>query len=250
MKTVFISGASAGFGAACARRFAASGHKLVLAARRIERLNELREEIGLSNAHPVELDVRDHQAVEASIKSLPADFARIDVLVNNAGLALGLDSTHQGVLDDWETMIDTNIKGLLFLTRAILPDMVERKSGHIINIGSVAGSWPYPGGNVYGSTKAFVQQFSRNMRCDLTGTHVRVTNIEPGLAQTEFSLVRFKGDKERAAKSYAGKKPLTAEDIAEAVHWASTLPEHVNINSIELMPTCQSWAGFQVHAAG
>jgi NADP-dependent 3-hydroxy acid dehydrogenase YdfG len=171
----------------------------------------------------------------------------VDLLVNNAGLALGLEPAHLTNIEDWERMIDTNIKGVVYCTRAILPFMVKRNKGHIINIGSVAGSWPYPGGNVYGSTKAFVAQFSRNLRNDLFGTKVRCTNIEPGMANTEFSTVRFKGDKNRADKVYENTKPLTSEDIAEAVYWCATLPEHVNINSIELMSVYQTWNAFRIY---
>jgi 3-hydroxy acid dehydrogenase/malonic semialdehyde reductase len=241
-KTAFITGASAGFGEGCARRFAREGWRLVLVARRLERLRDLQKELGGNEKiHIIPLDIQQKTAVKNAIDKLPEKFRNIDVLVNNAGLALGLEPSHTANLEDWETMVDTNIKGLLYCTRLILPGMVKRNKGHIINIGSTAGNWPYPGGNVYGATKAFVKQFSRNLRADLFGTKVRVTNIEPGLAETEFSMVRFKGDSDRANQVYKGTQPLTAEDIAEVVFWVTSLPEHVNINRIEVMPTDQTW---------
>lgn len=194
------------------------------------------------------LDVRDRSSIEAALTSLPAEWRNIDVLVNNAGLALGIEPAQHASLQDWEEMIDTNNKGLVYMTRAILPGMIARNVGHIINMGSIAGSWPYPGGNVYGATKAFVRQFSFNLRTDLHGTALRVTDIEPGLAGgTEFSNIRFKGDDARADHVYQGVKPLTAEDVTEAVWWVATLPEHVNINVIEMMPVGQSQAGLRVH---
>ena len=218
VKTVFITGASAGFGEACARAFATPGNRLVLAARRMEKLASLREELTqAAGVHIVQLDVRDRHAVEAVVASLPAEFREIDVLVNNAGLALGLEPAHQVAIEDWEVMVDTNVKGLMYCTRAILPGMVERNRGHIVNISSTAASWPYPGGNVYGGTKAFVSQFSRILRADLLGTRVRVSCIQPGMAETEFSNVRFKGDDELASKVYAGAAALTAADIADTV---------------------------------
>ena len=240
--TVFVTGASAGFGAEIARRFIATGARVVLAARREDRLEALVAELG-PNAQAVVLDVRDRAAVEAVI----ARFDDIDVLVNNAGLARGLNPAPTAVLDDWEQMVDTNCKGLMQVTRAVLPGMVARKKGHVINLGSVAGTYPYPGGNVYGATKAFVHQFSLNLRSDLHGTGVRVTCIEPGLVGgTEFSLVRFDGQADKAAAVYANTQPLTASDIAEAVLWATAQPAHVNINVIELMPVVQSFAPFQI----
>jgi NADP-dependent 3-hydroxy acid dehydrogenase YdfG len=196
--------------------------------------------------HAVTLDVRDREAVSAVFSSLPADFAEVDLLVNNAGLALGLEPAYRASLDDWDTMVDTNIKGVMYCTRALLPGMVARNRGHVINIGSVAGSWPYPGGNVYGASKAFVQQFSRNLRADLLGTAVRVTNIAPGMAETEFSRVRFKGDEELAHRVYAGTEPLQAQDIADIVVWVSTVPARVNINSVEVMAVCQAWGPLAV----
>jgi 3-hydroxy acid dehydrogenase / malonic semialdehyde reductase len=250
-QTVFITGASSGFGAAAARLFAAQGDRLVLAARRFEPLERLRDELrGSAEVQLLQLDVRDRRAVEAAINSLSGDFQKVDILLNNAGLALGLEPSHQVDLDDWETMIDTNIKGLTYCTRFLLPGMVERRRGHVINLGSTAGSWPYPGGNVYGGTKAFVEQFSRNLRTDLIGTGVRVTCIKPGLAETEFSKVRFKGDEETASQVYAGVDPLTAEDIAGIILWVSQQPTHVNINSLEVMCVNQCWGPLVVHREG
>ena len=243
--TVFITGASSGFGAAIAHRFAASGARVVAAARRSDRLKDLAAELG-PRLLPVTLDVRDRAAVAEAIAGLPGEFAQIDLLVNNAGGALGLNPAQDADLDDWDQMIDTNCKGLVYVARAILPGMVARGAGHVINLGSVAGSYPYPGGNVYGGTKAFVHQFSLNLRSDLHGTGVRVTCVEPGMADTEFSLTRFSGDKAKADAVYAGMQPLTPDDIAESIHWAATLPEHVNVNTIELMPTTQSFSPFQV----
>ena len=242
---ILITGATAGFGQDIARRFAQDGHRLVLIGRRQDRLAALVAELG--NAHAVTLDVRDRDAVCAAIASLPPEFAETDVLVNNAGLALGVAPAQSASLDDWHTMVDTNVKGLMTVTHAILPGMVARDRGHVINIGSVAGNWPYPGGNVYGATKAFVRQFSLNLRADLAGTRVRVTDIEPGLvAGTEFSEVRFAGDAARAATVYKGTEPLQAADVTDAVHWVATRPAHVNINTLELMPVCQSFAGLTI----
>jgi 3-hydroxy acid dehydrogenase/malonic semialdehyde reductase len=241
--TVFITGASSGFGEACARRFGTAGSELILAARRMERLEKLSKELSVPT-HLVKLDVRDRASVEKAIAGLPRNFSEVDVLINNAGLSLGLEPAHKTNLDDWETMVDTNVKGLMYFSRLILPGMVERNRGHIINLGSVAGAYPYPGGNVYGATKAFVKQFSLNLRADLVGTKIRVTDVEPGLAETEFSLVRFKGDAARAKAVYQGTKPVTAQDIAEVIFWVSTLPEHVNVNRIEIMPVCQAFGPF------
>jgi len=248
VKTIFITGASAGFGEACARAFAAEGHRLVLTARRIERLEQLRGELQeAAGVHLVGLDVRDRTAVEAAVAGLPAEFRDIDVLVNNAGLALGLQPAHQVDIEDWEVMVDTNIKGVMYCTRALLPGMVQRKRGAIVNISSVAANWPYPGGNVYGASKAFVSQFSRNLRCDLAGTGVRVTCIEPGMVETEFSKVRFKGDEDRAAQVYAGMEAMSAADIAEIVTWVASRPGNVNINTLEVMCTDQTWGPFAVN---
>ena len=244
---VFVTGASAGFGEAIARSFVRGGHKVVATARRKDRLEALAQELG-DALLPLELDVRDRAACEAIPNQLPAEFAAIDVLVNNAGLALGLEPAHQASLDDWQTMIDTNCTGLVQVTRALLPGMVERNRGHVFNLGSIAGSWPYAGGNVYGATKAFVRQFSLNLRADLAGKAIRVTDIEPGLCGgTEFSAVRFHGDTDKAAKVYQDVQPLTAEDIADTIYWIATRPAHVNINTIEMMPVAQSFAGLSVH---
>lgn len=243
---IFVTGASSGFGAAIARRFLAEGHHVVACARRGERLAALADGLDAKRLHSATLDVRDNAAVEALVASLPAPFAAIDVLVNNAGLALGLEPAHRALLDDWERMVDTNIKGLMYVTRAVTPGMVARGRGHVINIGSIAGEWPYPGGNAYGGTKAFVRQFSLNLRADFVGTGVRVSDVEPGLAETEFSLVRFHGDAEKAKTVYAGVQPLTADDVADTVHWIATRPAHVNVNTISLMPECQAFSPLAV----
>jgi NADP-dependent 3-hydroxy acid dehydrogenase YdfG len=242
-KTALITGATSGFGAACARRFAKEGWRLILSGRRTERLEELRRDIGEAVTAVITLDVRDREAVFSALQGL----SDVDLLLNNAGLALGLEPAWEVDPEDWETMVDTNIKGVMYCTRAILPGMVNRNRGHIVNIGSIAGSWPYPGGNVYGATKAFVQQFSRNLRADLLGTRVRVTNIEPGMAESEFSKVRFKGDDGRAGTVYKGTEPLRPDDIAEVVFFAATLPSHVNVNTLEVMSIDQSWGPLAVH---
>jgi NADP-dependent 3-hydroxy acid dehydrogenase YdfG len=243
---VLVTGASAGFGEVIAQRFAAEGARVIVCARRTERIEALAERLG-ERAHALTLDVTDRAAVDRALASLPADFAAIDVLVNNAGLALGIEPAHRASLEHWEQMIATNVRGLLYVTRALLPGMVARQRGHVVNVSSVAGTYPYPGGNVYGATKAFVTQLSLGLRADLIGHRVRVTDIEPGLAETEFSLVRFEGDAQAAAKPYAGIEPLTAEDVAEAVIWAVRQPRHVNVNRIELMPVMQAFAGFAFH---
>jgi len=238
--TVVVTGASSGFGAAIARRFAADGARVIAAARRTDRLADLARETG---AEPLALDVRDREAVANSLAGIEAD-----ILVNNAGLAAGLEPAQRADLDDWDQMIETNCAGLVYCTRALLPGMVERGRGHVINMGSVAGTYPYPGGNVYGATKAFVHQFSINLRSDLHGTGVRVTCVEPGLSGgTEFSVVRFGGDEVKAGAVYEGTEPLRAADIAEAVYWAASMPRHVNINVIEMMATAQSIAPYQIH---
>ena len=242
---VFVTGASSGFGAAVTRRFAAAGARVVAAARRADRLKDLAAELG-PRLLPVTLDVRDRAAVSDTVAALPPEFAAVDVLVNNAGLALGLGPAQEADLDEWDQMIDTNCKGLVYCTRAILPGMVARRRGHVINLGSVAGTYPYPGGNVYAGTKAFVHQFSLDLRSDVHGTGVRVTCVEPGMADTEFSTVRFSGDKSKADAVYTGMRPMTADDIAESIYWAATMPQHVNVNVIELMATAQSFAPFQV----
>ncbi len=244
---IFVTGATAGFGQSITRRFIATGHKVIASGRRAERLKELKDELG-DNLYTVQLDVRNRAAIDEVIASLPAEWRNIDVLVNNAGLALGVEPAHKANIEDWEDMIDTNNKGLVYMTRAVLPAMVERNVGHIVNIGSIAGSWPYLGGNVYGATKAFVRQFSLNLRTDLHGTALRVTDIEPGLVGgTEFSNVRFKGDDDKAGQVYEGTTALTAEDVTEAVYWVTTLPKHVNINTLEIMPVTQTTAGLKVH---
>lgn len=246
-KLVFITGASAGFGVAMARRFVASGSAVILAGRRADRLQALAAELG-EQALPLVLDVRDRAAVEAAVRNLPPAFAAVDLLINNAGLALGLEPAQRASLDDWQRMIDTNVTGLVNVTHALLPGLVARGAGHVVNIGSTAGEWPYPGGNVYGATKAFVHQFSMNLRADLLGTPVRVSNIEPGLCGgTEFSAVRFHGDDSKAAKVYENTVPLTAEDVADSVHWVATRPPHVNINNLQLMPVCQANGPLAVH---
>ncbi|MGO9782757.1 MAG: SDR family oxidoreductase [Streptosporangiaceae bacterium] len=249
-RTVFVTGASAGFGEAIARRFAADGARLIISARRSDRIAELAKELG-SDVLPLTLDVRDRAAVAGAVSELPPEFAAIDVLVNNAGLALGLEPAYDASLDDWDAMIDTNCKGLAYCTRAVLPGMVQRGHGHVINLGSIAGTYPYPGGNVYGATKAFVHQFSLDLRSDLQGTGVRVTSVEPGLSGgTEFSVVRFGGDRAKAGQVYEGVHPLEAGDVAEAVHWAAVLPSHVNINVIEMMPVAQSFGPLAVAREG
>lgn len=237
-KVVMITGATGAFGAAFARRFAALGSKLILTGRDLSKFNSLLDEVKVP-VHLMKFDVRDRKAVEAELAALPPEFREIDLLVNNAGLALGADPAFKANLDDWEVMIDTNDKALAIITGLILPGMVERGRGHIINISSTAGSYPYPGGHVYCASKAFVTQFSLSLRADLIGTGVRVTCVEPGMVQTDFSLVRFKGDAEKAAKVYADTVPLTAEDVAETVTWTATLPPHFNVNRVEIMPTTQ-----------
>jgi 3-hydroxy acid dehydrogenase/malonic semialdehyde reductase len=239
-----VTGATSGFGRAIAERFAAEGGRVIVAGRRTGRLAELARLLG-DRAHPLTLDVRDRGAVEAAIAGLPAAWSAIDVLVNNAGLALGLEPAYQASLDAWETMIDTNCRGLVTCTRAVLPGMVERRRGHVVSIGSVAGAYPYPGGNVYGATKAFVHQFSQNLKAELIGTAVRSTVIEPGMAETEFSVVRLK-DEAKAKAVYQGVQPLTAADVADAVLWCVTRPPHVNVNVLELMPAQQGFGPFAV----
>ncbi len=243
---VFITGASAGFGQALARWFVQRGHRVIGTGRRQERLTALRNELG-ANFHGLAFDLCDEAALNQALAALPAEFQPIDVLVNNAGLARGLEPAQRADWADWQQMIDTNISALARITHRLLPAMVERNRGHIINLGSIAGSYPYPGSNVYGATKAFVKQFSLNLRADLLGTRVRVSNIEPGLCGgTEFSQVRFHGDAARAAAVYAGVQALSAEDVAAVIGWVAELPEHVNINRLELMPTAQSFAGLAV----
>ncbi|MBU3619698.1 SDR family NAD(P)-dependent oxidoreductase [Polynucleobacter sp. JS-Fieb-80-E5] len=249
--TVLVTGATAGFGEATARRFLAHGHKVVAVGRRTDRLEALKSSLPADqqkNLLTLVLDVCDSAHVDTLASTLPVEFSEVTVLVNNAGLALGLEPAYQAKVSDWDQMIDTNIKGLVHMTRAFLPGMVERKCGHVINVGSVAGLYPYPGSNVYGSTKAFVKQFSLNLRADLLGTPLRVTCVEPGLSSgTEYSNVRFKGDDEKAEKVYEGVHALSADDIAEAIYWTATLPAHMNINALEVMPVQQSFAGTTLH---
>ena len=249
--TVLVTGATAGFGEATARRFLAHGHKVVAVGRRIDRLEALKNSLPADQQKKLftmVVDVCNSTQVDSLASVLPAEFSKVTVLVNNAGLALGLEPAHKAFLTDWDQMIDTNIKGLVHMSRAFLPGMVERKCGHVINLGSVAANYPYPGGNVYGGTKAFVKQFSLNLRADLIGTPVRVTCIEPGMcAGTEFSNVRFKGDDDKAEKVYTGVQALSADDVAEAIYWSATLPSHMNINVLEVMPVQQAFNAFNVH---
>ncbi len=241
-----VTGATAGFGRAIVERFIQEGIRVIGVGRRQERLQELTEAFGADKFFGLAADVNDREALFAGIKALPVEFAAIDILVNNAGLALGLEPAQKANLDNWDQMIQTNCQALVSITRAVLPGMIERGKGHVVNMGSTASEWPYFGANVYGATKAFVHQFSLNLRADLAGTPIRVTNIEPGLAGgTEFSNVRL-GDDEKAAAVYAGTEPLTPQDVADAVHWVVSRPPHVNINAIQLMPVCQSFAGFTV----
>jgi 3-hydroxy acid dehydrogenase/malonic semialdehyde reductase len=243
---VLITGASSGFGEAMARKFVQTGHRVIAAARRMDKLQQLQAELGAALLG-VELDVTDKASIASMLANLPVEWRDIDVLVNNAGLALGVAPAQNASLDDWETMIDTNNKGLVRMTHALLPHFMERKNGVILNIGSIAGSTAYPGGNVYGATKAFVDQFTLNLRADLIGTGVRASNIAPGLCGgTEFSNVRLKGDDIAAAKVYQGTQPLTAIDIAETAYWIATLPPHVNINYIEMMPMCQGFGSLAI----
>ena len=243
---VLVTGASSGFGEAMARVFVAHGHKVIAAARRAERLQHLREELGAALL-PLVLDVTDKDSIAAGLAQLPAEWQAIDVLINNAGLALGTEPAQQASIDEWETMIDTNAKGLVRMTHAILPGMVARASGVIINVGSIAGNTPYPGGNVYGASKAFVEQFTRNLRADLVGTGVRATDLAPGFCgETEFWQVRLRGDSEAAAKVHTGTVPLSARDIAETAYWIATLPSHINVNLLELMPTCQGYSALTI----
>lgn len=242
---VLVTGASAGFGEAIARRFVKEGHQVILIARREERLQKLQEELGNACLKIIACDIAKIERIEEEL----GEYAKeIDVLVNNAGLALGVAPFDECLREDFEEMIETNILGVVRLTHYLLPFMVKRGSGHIINLGSIAGNYPYPGGNVYGGTKAFLKQFSLNLRADLVDKNIRVSNIEPGLCGgSEFSVVRFKGDRQRAEELYKNTHPLMPEDIAESVFWVASLPSHININSIELMPTTQAFSPFKVH---
>lgn len=244
MKTALITGATSGFGRAAVQRFVRAGWRVVATGRRADRLQALVDELG-DNVHAAAFDIRDAQAMQDALDALPPEFSDIDLLVNNAGLAQGTEPAQSASLDDWRTMIDTNITALVTLTRALLPSLIERR-GAIINISSTAANYPYPGGNVYGGSKAFVSQFSLNLRVDLHGTGVRVTTLEPGIAQTEFTLVRTGGDQAASDAVYAGAMPMVADDIAETIYWIATLPPHLNVNRLEMMPTSQSFAGFQI----
>lgn len=244
---VFITGATSGFGAAAARRYVAAGGKVIATGRREDRLIELRDELGHDNCHIIPLDVRDRAAMEAAIAAIPAPFDAINIVLANAGLALGLQPAAEADLDDWQTMIDTNISGMVYTVRLLLPGLIARGGGHVVTLGSVAGEFAYPGGSVYAATKAFVKHFALAIRSDLQGKNVRVTDIEPGLTETEFSLVRFKGDEGKAGNVYSGAKAMNADDIAESIFWATSLPEHVNINKIQLMATTQAIGPFDIY---
>jgi 3-hydroxy acid dehydrogenase/malonic semialdehyde reductase len=243
--TALVTGATSGIGLACAERLVREGARVVAVGRRSDRLAALAARLGAA-IHPLALDVTDRAALEGALAALPPPFDAVDLLVNSAGMALGLEPAHRASLDDWERMIDTNCRALVHVTRLLLPGMVSRDRGHVVNIGSVAGNYPYPGGNVYGGTKAFVRQFSLALRADLLGTRVRVTNVEPGMVETEFSVVRFQGDAARAGKVYEGMTPLSAADVADAVAWCVTRPPHVNVNTLEVMPVQQAFSPFAV----
>ncbi|GLK91796.1 SDR family NAD(P)-dependent oxidoreductase [Pseudomonas turukhanskensis] len=245
---VFITGATSGFGRATARRFAAAGWTLIITGRRLERLLALQDELSAQvPVHVVQLDVRDADAVQQAVATLPPGFQRIRALINNAGLALAPQPAQTVALPDWHTMIDTNITGLVNVTHALLPSLLETGQGaSIVNIGSVAGAWPYPGGHVYGASKAFVQQFSYNLRCDLIASGVRVTDIAPGIAETEFTLVRTHGNQAASDALYGSTTPLTAEDVAEQIFYVCNLPDHININRLEVVPTRQAWAAYAI----
>ena len=248
MKTAIVTGATAGIGEAAVRAFAGAGWRVIGTGRRADRLEALADEIGRDTLHTIAFDIRDEAAREQALRDLPDGFRDVDLLVNNAGLALGTAPAQESKLDDWMTMIDTNVVALVAMTRLLLPGLIARK-GAIINLSSVAANYPYTGGNVYGATKAFARQFSLCLRSDLHGTGVRVTSIEPGMVETEFTTVRT-GDKAASDKLYAGSNPMTGEDIAQTMLWVASLPPHLNINSLELMPVSQSFAGFQVAREG
>ena len=244
-RTALITGATSGFGAAAVHRFAKAGWKVIATGRRAERLQPLVDAYGADTVHAAAFDIRDAAAMQRALGDVPAAFAQVDLLVNNAGLAQGTAPAQRANLEDWRTMIDTNITALVTLTHHLLPQLVERR-GAIINVSSVAGVYPYAGGNTYGGTKAFVSQFSLGLRSDLHGTGVRVTTLEPGMAETEFTVVRTHGDQAASDTLYAGANPMTADDIAEQILWIANLPPHLNINRLEVMPVSQSYAGFQV----
>lgn len=247
-KVALVTGASAGFGKAIVTKLIEDGYRIIVAARRLEKLTELQTIFGQDKVYPVQMDITKTEMIDQVLKSLPEEWSQIDLLINNAGLAIGLDKAYEANFEDWMTMINTNIIGLTYLTRQILPQMVDRNSGMIIDLGSTAGTIPYPGGNIYGATKAFVKQFSLNLRADLAGTKIRVTNIEPGLCEgTEFSSVRFNGDENRVDAVYQGANAIQPIDIANTVSWIVSQPEHVNINRIEIMPVSQSYGPQPVH---
>lgn len=245
-RIALVTGATSGFGEAMARRLIAGGAKVIATGRRTDRLDALAKELATDRLLTRELDVRSAASIDALLPSLPDAFAAIDVLYNNAGLALGLGKAHEADLDDWTTMIETNITGLVRMTRAVLPGMVERNRGDVMNLSSVAANYPYPGGNVYGGTKAFVRQFSLNLRADLIGTKVRVTSIEPGMAETEFSVVRFAGDQAKADNVYKGVHAMSADDVALVCESVLKLPAHINVNTLEIMPVQQAFGPFAV----
>ena len=246
---VLITGATSGIGKSCAEFFSKKGYKTILIGRRKKRLISISKKLKKPSL-PLQLDVRDKKEVFKTISELPKDFKKISVVINNAGLAWGVEPAQDADLKKWETMIDTNCKGLIYMTKAVLPDLIKRNNGHIINIGSVAGTYPYSGGNVYGGTKSFVKQFSLGLKSDLLGTKIRITNIEPGMTNTEFSKIRYSGDKKKADKVYEKMSPLTGLDIAETIYWCVERPKHVNINSIELMPLQQGFNFFAVSRTG
>ncbi|MBE03071.1 SDR family NAD(P)-dependent oxidoreductase [Marinobacter lutaoensis] len=248
-KILFVTGATSGFGAATARRFARDGWSVIISGRRLERLNALADELGaLVPVHPLKLDVQDAEAVRQAVQSLPAEFRRVHTLVNNAGLALAPAAMQQVALSDLHTMINTNITGVVNVTHALLPTLIETGAGaNIINIGSTAGQWPYPGSHVYGASKAFIKQFSYNLRCDLLGTGVRVTDLAPGIAETEFSLVRNRGDRTAANAVYDGTVPLSPDDVADQIAHIANLPDHININRVEMVPVRQAWGPYEIY---
>jgi 3-hydroxy acid dehydrogenase/malonic semialdehyde reductase len=253
-KIVLITGASSGFGQSCAQLYAKQGFKLILLSRRLDKLQQIANDLLLGSGDAFsaadviccEVDVTDAQAIDRFVDGLPEAFSAVDILINNAGLALGTAPAHKANLSDWETMVDTNIKGLIRMTHKLLPGMVARNRGHIVNIGSIAGNWPYPGGNTYCATKAFVHQFSLALRADLLGKAIRVSHIDPGMAETNFSRIRMKGDNDAADAFYHDVKPLSADDVADIIVWTTSVPEHININSLEVMPVCQAWSPFAI----
>ncbi len=247
-KTVLVTGATAGFGEAAARLFVRNGWQAVVTGRRSDRIEALVAELGADKAYGAVFDIRDANAIDMALAEVPAQFGSIDLLINNAGLALGTASAVKADFEHWRQMVDTNVTGLMAITHKMLPGLIARR-GAIINISSVAASYPYPGGNVYGGTKAFVRQFSLGLRSDLHGSGVRVTSIEPGMAETEFTLVRTSGNKDASDALYKGADPMTAEDVADMLFWVATLPRHINVNALELMPVSQSWSGFQIARA-